>query len=85
MQIPRSWCVRLLIGGAVCCSMLACSSVHATYVPDGRRGYVVNCGELLNGWSSCLVKAGQACGNHGYDTIKGTEEDRSMLIACKVP
>jgi hypothetical protein len=24
-------------------------------------------------------------GSQGYDTIKGSEEDRSILIACKVP
>jgi hypothetical protein len=60
-------------------------SVRPTYVPDGRRGFVVTCGGALNDWSTCLVKAGRACGNHGYDTIRGTEEDRSLLIACKVP
>ena len=62
-----------------------CSSVHTTYVPDGRRGYVVNCGGFLDSWSSCLVKAGRACGNRGYETIKGGEDDRSIMIACKVP
>jgi hypothetical protein len=62
-----------------------CSSQHATYVPDGRRGFVINCGGLLDGWSSCLVKAGRACGSHGYETIKGNEEDRTILIACAVP
>jgi hypothetical protein len=66
-------------------ALAGCNSVHSTYVPDGRRGFVVSCGGVLNGWSSCLVQAGRACGNHGYDVIKGSEEDRSMLIACKVP
>jgi hypothetical protein len=70
-------CFALLIAG--------CSSQHATYVPDGRRGFVINCGGLLDSWSSCLVKAGRACGSHGYETIKGTEEDRTILIACVVP
>jgi hypothetical protein len=62
-----------------------CSSQRQTYVPDGRRGYVINCGGLLSKASSCLVKAGRSCGNRGYDVIKGTEEDGSVLIACKVP
>jgi hypothetical protein len=65
--------------------LTACGGLRATYVPDGRRGFVVNCGGFLNNWSSCLVKAGRACGNRGYETIKGNEEDRSMMIACKVP
>jgi hypothetical protein len=66
-------------------SLVACGSLHATYVPDGRRGFVVTCGGFLNSWSTCLVKAGRACGSHGYETLKGSEEDRSMLIACRVP
>ncbi len=64
---------------------VACANQRETYVPDGRRGFVVTCGGLLSSWSTCLVKAGRACGSRGYDTIKGSEEDRSILIACKVP
>lgn len=67
----------LLIGG--------CSSQHFTYAPDGRRGYVITCGGYLTSSSSCLVKAGRACGNRGYDILKGGSEDRELLIACKVP
>ncbi len=66
-------------------SLAACGGLHSTYVPDGRRGYVVSCGGFLNSWSTCLVKAGRACGSRGYETLKGNEEDRSMLVACKVP
>jgi hypothetical protein len=84
MQKARQSRVRL---GSVliALSLAACSSVHSTYVADGRRGFVITCGGILNSWSSCLVKAGRACGNHGYETIKGDEEDRSLMIACKVP
>jgi hypothetical protein len=61
----------------------ACATRSATYAPDGRRGYVITCGGFLNSYSSCLVKAGRACGNKGYDILKGAEDDRDMLIACK--
>jgi hypothetical protein len=63
----------------------ACRTQHATYAPDGRRGYAITCGGFLNSYSNCLVRAGRACGSHGYDTLKGNEDDREMLIACKVP
>jgi hypothetical protein len=63
----------------------ACHSQHATYAPDGRRGYVITCGGFLNSYANCLVKAGRACGSNGYDTLKGNEDDREMLIACKIP
>jgi hypothetical protein len=63
----------------------ACRSQHPTYAPDGRRGYVITCGGFLNSYATCLVKAGRACGSNGYDTLKGNEDDREMMIACKVP
>jgi hypothetical protein len=63
----------------------ACRSQHATYAPDGRRGYVITCGGFLNSYATCLVKAGRACGSNGYETLKGNEDDREMLIACKTP
>ena len=71
----------------VCLALLcaACQSQHPTYAPDGRRGYVITCGGFLNSYASCLVKAGRACGSNGYETLKGNEDDREMLIACKVP
>jgi hypothetical protein len=75
---------RLLITLAAL-SASACSTVHQTYVPDGRRGYVITCGGLLNSYASCLVKAGRACGSNGYETLKGSEDDRDLLIACKLP
>jgi len=76
---------RLLVVSLALATVSCSSSLHATYAPDGRRGFVITCGGFLNSWSSCLVQAGRACGNRGYETIKGSEEDRSMLIACKVP
>ena len=81
LRAARIGAVLLLSGLA----LSACGSTHATYAPDGRRGFAVSCGGLLSSWSSCLVKAGRACGNRGYDTIKGNEEDRILLVACKVP
>ncbi len=86
--MPRSIQCRfgIIIASVAALVSAGCAgSVRPTYVPDGRRGFVVSCSGVLNDWTSCLVKAGRACGNRGYDTIRGTEEDRSLLIACKVP
>jgi hypothetical protein len=82
MQTTGRLPARLAIA-AIALTSVSCSSQHATYTPDGRRGYVVTCAGYLNSWSTCLVKAGRACGNKGYETIQGSEEDRSLLIACK--
>jgi hypothetical protein len=62
-----------------------CGTQHATYAPDGRRSFVVTCNGFLNTFSSCLVKAGRACGNNGYDTLKGGDDERTLFIACRVP
>ena len=72
-----------LLVAAIAMSTTGCSSQHATYTADGRRGYVITCDGYLNSFSSCLVKAGRACGGRGYDTLRGGEDDRSLLIACK--
>ena len=61
----------------------ACTSRHATYAPDGRRSYVITCDGFLNSYSNCLVKAGRACKSLGYEVLKGSEDDRDMLVACK--
>ena len=82
MQRSKSSFARLLLVSLAIVAG-ACSSRHATYAPDGRRGYVITCGGFLNSYSNCLVKAGRACGSNGYETLKGAEEDRDMLIACK--
>jgi len=66
-------------------AMCGCATQHATYAPDGRRGFVITCDGLFNNYATCLVKAGRACGNNGYDTLRGGEDDRNLLIACKVP
>ena len=84
MHISSRVRARLVIA-SITMLLGACSGLHSTYVPDGRRGYVITCGGFLNSWSSCLVKAGRACGTSGYDMVKGNEEDRAMLIACKSP
>ncbi len=63
----------------------ACSSQHATYAADGRKAYVITCEGYLSSYSTCLVKAGRACGGRGYDTLRGGEDERSLLIACKAP
>ncbi len=84
--MPYLWRLTRQLGPLGCAlALVGCGTQHATYVPDGRHGYVVTCGGLLSSWSSCLVKAGRACGSEGYEIIKGDEEDRTILIACQAP
>lgn len=82
LRRPRARSVALL---ALALSLAGCATSRVTYAPDGRRGFSVSCGGYLSSWSTCLVKAGQACGPRGYDVIEGSEYDRRMLIACRNP
>jgi hypothetical protein len=82
MQISWRLPVRLAMT-VILLSSLSCSAQKATYAPDGRRGFVITCGGFLNSYSTCLVDAGRACGSRGFETLQGSEEDRTMLIACK--
>jgi hypothetical protein len=84
MHTMKPWVARIAIT-ALAFTAVACSSEHFTYAPDGRRGYVVTCEGYLNDFANCLVKAGRVCGNRGYETLSGGPDDRSLLIACKVP
>ena len=83
MRMNRLWT------GALCAlaglAVAACGGLHKTYLPDGNRGYSISCRGFLNTWDSCLVKAGRVCGARGYDTLRSSEFDRALLIACKAP
>jgi hypothetical protein len=42
-----------------------------TYLPSGDTGFAINCsgGDASTSWSECYKKAGETCGNYGYDVI----------------
>lgn len=84
-NIPTMHLIRQVLIGCLLAAMAGCSTQHTTYTADGRRGYMISCDGYLNSYSSCLVKAGRACGGQGYDVIRGGEDERSMLVACKLP
>jgi hypothetical protein len=74
-----------IVGALAVSAALSGCSTHRTYLADGSRGYSITCRGFLNTWDSCLVKAGQVCGPHGYTTIRSSEFDRALLISCKAP
>jgi hypothetical protein len=74
-----------------------CATQKSTYLPDGRRGYTVNCSGSALSWDACYAKAGSICKDAGYDVIRqdgdtgsvasplfgGSVITRTLLIACK--
>ena len=57
---------------AAALSLAGCAdSAKMTYLPSGDTGFAINCsgGDASTSWSECYKKAGETCGNYGYDVI----------------
>ncbi len=50
-------------------------------MPDGRRGYNVDCSGQGISWGDCYQKAGEVCGNRGYDILLQTGDQGSTMSA----
>jgi hypothetical protein len=82
---------------AVVSALVGCATASKTYTPDGRQGYVIDCSGQALTWGKCYEKAGDLCGNTGYDILSQTGDQgatvagiygasvitRSLFIACK--
>ena len=90
--MKRLWAMLTVVS-----ALAGCAMASKTYTPDGRQGYVIDCsGQALN-WGKCYEKAGDLCGNTGYDILTQTGDQgatvagiygasvitRSLVIACK--
>lgn len=68
------WCVAI----TVLFSMAGCATTHATYAPDGRKAYTLNCSGTSRGWEKCVAAAGALCGPAGYDVLDRTYDGMSV-------
>ncbi|NML29616.1 hypothetical protein [Paraburkholderia antibiotica] len=53
-------------------SLGGCSTTTTmTYLPSGDTGFAINCSgsDASTSWGECYKRAGEACGNYGYDVI----------------
>ena len=67
------------------CSVMmveACTSVRATYLADGQKGYMITCSGPMKRWSSCVTRAGLVCGPRGYTVRYSDEIERELVVAC---
>jgi hypothetical protein len=71
-------------------TMVGCAIVlppTATYLPDGRRGYTIECSESME----CYQQAGWVCGGYGYEVVAAKVYGaystsiltHNVVIACK--
>lgn len=57
----------LALSGISGCS----STTTMTYLPSGDTGFAINCSgsDASSSWAECYKRAGEVCGNYGYDII----------------
>jgi hypothetical protein len=61
-----------------------CTSIKPTYTQTGLAGYTINCPGGSR--EKCFAKAGEACGQRGYDIAQQSEEGHfNIVIACTAP
>ena len=61
-----------------------CTSIKPTYTQTGLAGYTINCPSGSR--EKCYAKAGEACGERGYDIAQQSEEGHfNIVIACRAP
>lgn len=64
--------VSLVLGG--------CMTPKQTFLPDGSKGYSINCSGTLNNWNICYEQAGKTCGAKGYE-ILNKEGDEGTTVS----
>ncbi len=56
-----------------------CATAKTTYLPDGRPGMSINCSGSALSWDYCYRKAGEICGNLGYDVVAQSGDTGSVV------
>ncbi len=70
---------RVLVLGACVAALGGCASSRKVYTPMGTPGHSITCsGSALN-WGMCYEKAGQLCGERGYEVIEKTGDKGVVL------
>jgi hypothetical protein len=69
----------IMICLAIAISLSGCATAKKTYTSDGREGYSITCsGSALN-WGMCYEKAGELCGQKGYEVLEKAGDQGAML------
>jgi predicted alpha/beta hydrolase len=59
--------------------LTGCATASKTFTADGKEGYNINCsGSALN-WGMCYEKAGELCGEKGYEILEKSGDRGTMV------
>lgn len=83
-QMQRAWSrsmIRGLVVGACIVALGGCVSARKVYTPTGTQGYSITCSGNGLDWGKCYEKAGELCGERGYEIIERTGDQGAALAA----
>lgn len=66
---------KILLLSLLMFEMCGCAVARKTYAPDGSEGYVLNCSGTASTWGRCYERAGDICGERGYEVLEKISEN----------
>jgi hypothetical protein len=54
-----------------------CATSRKTHTSDGKEGYILNCSGGASTWGKCYERAGDLCGEKGYEVLEKIGETLS--------
>ncbi len=72
---------HLTVAVVAALALSSCATAKKTYTSDGREGYTITCSGQALSWGECYQKAGEICGNKGYDTLSQSGDQGSTVVA----
>ena len=70
--------ITLFVSCIVICS---CAVSKPIRTPDGAEGFMINCSGAALTWGECFEKAGQVCGEVGYEIIERSGDSGGSVIS----
>jgi hypothetical protein len=65
----------------LCLLVISCAVSKPIRTPDGDEGYMINCSGAALTWGECFEKAGQLCGEAGYEILDRSGEGGGSMIS----
>lgn len=66
---------KMLLLSLLVFEICGCAVARKTYAPDGSEGYVLNCSGTASTWGRCYERAGDICGEKGYEVLEKISEN----------
>lgn len=72
-ELRHAGIVALVAAGTVL-AISGCATASKTYGPDGQVAYSIGCSGSALSWGLCYEKAGEICGEKGYNVLARSGE-----------